>query len=138
MICFVFYLHLNPNIFPYANYRKPNPCCPIDNQPLTTNDLFPDNYTRREIKQIRRHCPHADLGCAVVLSPLDVDAHLAECSFAKANQVRQQPECPFSTCGCTFYSADAGQMNSHLHADMAVHLNVSDLVNNLGVSRLNN
>lgn len=111
-------------MFPYStnHARKPNPCCPVDNQPLTTADLFPDNFTRREIKQIRRHCPHADLGCGVVLSPIEMDSHSLECSFAKQ---KRQPECPFTTCGCTFKSAEPNQMDMHLHGEMSAHLNVS-------------
>jgi hypothetical protein len=29
--------------------------CPVDNQPLDSKDLFPDNFTRREIHELDRN-----------------------------------------------------------------------------------
>jgi len=39
--------------------QKNNQCCPMDNKRLSAeHDIFPDNYTRREIEQLKRDCPN--------------------------------------------------------------------------------
>jgi hypothetical protein len=35
-------------------YRREGGACPVDNQPLDSKDLFPDNFTRREIHELDR------------------------------------------------------------------------------------
>jgi len=34
--------------------RREGGACPVDNQPLDSKDLFPDNFTRREIHELDR------------------------------------------------------------------------------------
>lgn len=34
--------------------RREGGVCPVDNQPLDSKDLFPDNFTRREIHELDR------------------------------------------------------------------------------------
>lgn len=62
--------------------RKKSSCCPVDNRKLNKEkDIFPDNFTRREISQQRTKCPNIMRGCLEELSPLDVEAHLLVCDF---------------------------------------------------------
>lgn len=106
--------------------RKPNPCCPIDNRPLAADsDIFPDNYTRREIQQLRRACSNAGRGCAVVLSPIELDAHRLICTYGSTQPQRQLLECRFLQFGCSFVASDAAQLDEHLGAELVMHLNVS-------------
>lgn len=54
----------------------------MDNKKLNKEkDIFPDNFTRREISQQRTKCPNIMRGCLEELSPLDVEAHLLVCDF---------------------------------------------------------
>lgn len=98
--------------------RKKNPFCPIDNKPLTESDLFPDNYTRREIQLIRKSCPNAEQGCPEAVSPLDLDAHVLHCTY------RRQHDCTFKGCGCTFQTNELTDVATHLQNEMSTHLNV--------------
>lgn len=107
--------------------RKKNPCCPIDNKQLSENDLFPDNYTRREIQQIRKSCPNAELGCKVIVSPLELDGHVMQCTYRRDSVAGQQYECTFKAAGCLFLSNDLDEMNIHQSTELSAHLNVKML-----------
>ncbi|XP_043212115.1 TNF receptor-associated factor 6-like [Amphibalanus amphitrite] len=61
--------------------RREREQCPQDNQPLTENDIYPDNYTRREILQLRVHCPNSKSGCPTLVELANVDRHLTECEY---------------------------------------------------------
>ncbi|PSN39060.1 hypothetical protein C0J52_10098 [Blattella germanica] len=59
--------------------------CPVDNQPLNPNkDLFPDNYTRREIQDTLQEglnsqlmeCSFRDVGCLSVVHTDEMPGHL--------------------------------------------------------------
>nr|CAD7401815.1 unnamed protein product [Timema cristinae] len=69
--------------------------CPIDNHPLSEEkDLFPDNFTRREIEDLEPHaskachnrkesseleeCSFKDIGCTVVLTKTELARHLED------------------------------------------------------------
>lgn len=65
--------------------RKEN-ACPVDNMKLNKDsDIFPDNFTRREISQQKTKCPNIVRGCLVELSPLDVESHLLVCEYRLVN-----------------------------------------------------
>ncbi|XP_063231983.1 TNF receptor-associated factor 6-like [Bacillus rossius redtenbacheri] len=76
--------------------------CPVDSQPLRPDrDVFPDNFTRREIQQLlRTDRPDAER---------DEEAGSVECSFREV--------------GCTV-SAPRGRIAEHLEKDMQHHLNL--------------
>ncbi|GFR70022.1 TNF receptor-associated factor 6 protein [Elysia marginata] len=40
--------------------------CPIDNEPLTEADIYPDNYAKREILNCTIKCPNREAGCEKV------------------------------------------------------------------------
>ncbi|KAI5641890.1 zinc finger, c3HC4 type (RING finger) domain-containing protein [Phthorimaea operculella] len=101
--------------------------CPIDNINLSIMvDVFPDNYTKREIQEQRMSCPFTSKGCTVKLAPLDLDAHIASCEYNQP-EASSQPDirvpCAFSTVGCkeTFDSQE--DMNTHLCNDINSHMN---------------
>ncbi|KAJ6646612.1 TNF receptor-associated factor 6 [Pseudolycoriella hygida] len=100
--------------------KNKNNCCPIDNKPLTENDLFPDNFTRREIQNMRKLCPNSSHGCQISTSPLEMDSHLLECSFRE----RVTVECSFRQCGCTFKANTQSEIDAHVQDDMVSHLNL--------------
>lgn len=101
--------------------KNKNNCCPIDNKPLTENDLFPDNFTRREIQNMRKSCPNSSFGCQISISPLDMDTHILECSFRERLPAI---ECSFRQCGCTFKANTQSEIDAHLQEEMASHLNL--------------
>lgn len=118
--------------------RTQNPSCPIDNHHLTEKDLFPDNFTRREIQQLRQPCANSAAGCETVLSPLDMDVHLALCAHglpptsrshgaaSVAGDKQRLHECTFKMCGCKFTAIDEQAITDHLSAETVIHLNVSN------------
>ncbi|XP_072941529.1 TNF receptor-associated factor 6-like isoform X2 [Epargyreus clarus] len=100
--------------------------CPIDNINLSMKvDIFPDNYTKREIQEHRMSCPFAAKGCTIKVTPLDLDAHIADCTFNQPEASTQSDirvPCSFQAVGCkeTFESQE--DMNNHLHADIQSHM----------------
>lgn len=114
--------------------------CPIDNINLSMKvDIFPDNYTKREIQEQRMNCPFSAKGCTVKVTPLDLDAHIAVCEYNQP-ETSSQPEihipCSFKPAGCkeTFDSQD--EMNQHLNNDTQSHMNL--LMNAYSEMKINN
>lgn len=111
--------------FTSINCRRENPCCPVDNMTLTKEDIFPDNFTRREINQQRTKCPNIVKGCLEQLNPLDVESHLLICPF----KVPELPDdeklrCSFSQLGCEKRFEDEVELNNHLKQQILEHMNV--------------
>lgn len=79
-ICVVYITY----ILNYFCFRRKSQICPIDLSPLTIEDLFPDNYTKREIDEQKVAC--LNTGCDVTIPLLEADQHYASCGFSK-NQV---------------------------------------------------
>ncbi|EDV92341.1 GH24860 [Drosophila grimshawi] len=103
-----------------------NQCCPLDNKQLSAEkDIFPDNYTRREIEQIKHKCPNSPHGCAVIASPIELHKHLPSCPYRRQQQ-HQQPleeKCPFASIKCDFVGRpETNQLEEHLKTDMPHHL----------------
>ncbi|CAH2243579.1 TNF receptor-associated factor 6-like [Pararge aegeria] len=100
--------------------------CPIDNINLSMKvDIFPDNYTKREIQEQRMSCPFAAKGCAVKVTPLDLDGHITICEFNQpdvSTHAEVRVPCSFHAVGCkdTFDSQE--DMNTHLHNDIQNHM----------------
>lgn len=107
--------------------RKDNPICPVDNMKLQKDsDIFPDNFTRREISQHRTKCPNIIRGCYQELSPLDVEAHLLTCKFNPPELPdNEKLRCTFVDYGCLAKFEDEPEKQRHLEKDMQYHLTVS-------------
>ncbi|XP_013161562.1 PREDICTED: TNF receptor-associated factor 6-like [Papilio xuthus] len=113
--------------------------CPIDNINLSMKvDIFPDNYTKREIQEQRMSCPFAAKGCNVKVTPLDLDAHIAACEHNQPDTSAAQTRlpCAFHAVGCkdTFESQE--DMNNHLQNDVQKHM--SFLMNAYSEIKINN
>ncbi|MBN3326653.1 TRAF6 factor, partial [Atractosteus spatula] len=54
--------------------------CPVDNEVLTEDQLFPDNFAKREILSLTVRCPNQ--GCSQKMELRHLEAHVAECVFA--------------------------------------------------------
>ncbi|XP_055845290.1 TNF receptor-associated factor 6 [Episyrphus balteatus] len=104
--------------------QNENQCCPLDNKKLSTeHDVFPDNFTRREIDQIKWKCPNSPLGCNWISSPIEVDKHLLECSYQLPSPVEKR--CPFVSVNCPFMATEDGLgVGEHIRQDMQQHMNL--------------
>ncbi|KAG6461724.1 LOW QUALITY PROTEIN: TNF receptor-associated factor 6-like [Manduca sexta] len=114
--------------------------CPIDNINLSMKvDIFPDNYTKREIQEQRMNCPFSSKGCSVKVTPLDLDAHIASCEYNKP-ETSSQPEiripCSFKAVGCKENFDSQDDMNQHLHNDTQSHMSL--LMNAYSEMKINN
>ncbi|KAL6252243.1 hypothetical protein P5V15_014784 [Pogonomyrmex californicus] len=72
----------------YSWLEKEGACCPVDSQPLKSENLFPDLYTTREISQKRTSCIYQQFGCQVKLSPVDMETHITQCPNKRDLQVQ--------------------------------------------------
>ncbi|XP_072236101.1 TNF receptor-associated factor 6 [Leuresthes tenuis] len=54
--------------------------CPVDNEMLSEDQLFPDNFAKREILSLTVRCPNS--GCAEKMELRRLENHLAQCQFA--------------------------------------------------------
>ncbi|KAF0042854.1 hypothetical protein F2P81_004191 [Scophthalmus maximus] len=54
--------------------------CPVDNEMLTEDQLFPDNFAKREILSLTVRCPNS--GCVDKMELRQLENHLAHCQFA--------------------------------------------------------
>ncbi|XP_061743257.1 TNF receptor-associated factor 6 [Nerophis ophidion] len=54
--------------------------CPVDNEMLLEDQLFPDNFAKREILSLTVRCPNA--GCSDKMELRSLENHLAQCPFA--------------------------------------------------------
>ncbi|KAK4886970.1 hypothetical protein RN001_003241 [Aquatica leii] len=98
--------------------------CPVDNKPLDKdNDIFPDNFTRREISQQRLKCPNIIRGCSEDLSPLDVEAHLLTCKYGVPKLPdNEKLRCSFVAFGCDSKFEDEPEQQRHLEQETQKHL----------------
>lgn len=80
---------------------KKNTKCPLDDMNLSLEDIFPDNYTKREIEQIRKSFPEQFEPPAVVLF-----------------------ECRFSTISCDFKTTDPEEMDAHMKEATKEHMDL--------------
>uniref|UniRef100_A0A3Q1EML1 TNF receptor-associated factor n=1 Tax=Acanthochromis polyacanthus TaxID=80966 RepID=A0A3Q1EML1_9TELE len=56
--------------------------CPVDNEMLSEDQLFPDNFAKREILSLTVRCPNS--GCAEKMELRHLEIHLEQCQFATA------------------------------------------------------
>lgn len=92
-------------------------------------DIFPDNFTRREISQQRTKCPNIVRGCLEELSPLDIENHLVVCKFKLPELPdNEKLRCSFVDVGCSEKFEDEPQLQRHLEQKIQKHLTVSALI----------
>ncbi|CAG9819694.1 unnamed protein product [Phaedon cochleariae] len=97
--------------------------CPVDNMKLKKEDIFPDNFTRREISQQRTKCPNIVRGCLVELSPLDVESHLLVCEYKTPELPdNEKLRCSFVDVGCDEKFEDEPELQRHLEQHIQKHL----------------
>ncbi|XP_041835996.1 TNF receptor-associated factor 6 [Melanotaenia boesemani] len=64
--------------------------CPVDNEMLSEDQLFPDNFAKREILSLTVRCPN--LGCTEKMELRRLENHLTQCQFATVSCPQcQQP-----------------------------------------------
>jgi TNF receptor-associated factor 6 len=104
--------------------ERENARCPIDNTKLhRDSDIFPDNFTRREISQQKTKCPNIVRGCIEELSPLDVDAHLLVCKYKPPELPENEKlRCSFVEFGCEDKFEDEPEAQRHLDQHVQKHL----------------
>lgn len=61
--------------------------CPVDNEVLLEEQLFPDNFAKREILSLTVRCPN--VGCSDKMELRQLEKHLSQCKFATV----QCPQC---------------------------------------------
>lgn len=54
--------------------------CPVDNEMLSEEQLFPDNFAKREILSLTVRCPNA--GCSEKMELRHLENHLSQCEFS--------------------------------------------------------
>uniref|UniRef100_A0A7N8WTE2 TNF receptor-associated factor n=1 Tax=Mastacembelus armatus TaxID=205130 RepID=A0A7N8WTE2_9TELE len=54
--------------------------CPVDNEMLSEDQLFPDNFAKREILSLTVRCPNS--GCSEKMELRHLENHVANCQFA--------------------------------------------------------
>ncbi|XP_065340820.1 TNF receptor-associated factor 6-like isoform X2 [Cloeon dipterum] len=89
--------------------------CPIDNRVLGKQDLYPDKSVLAEIMDPFLSCPFADRGCKSMLSPWDLETHVASCTF------QRRPEVGADECGggCQWCGASPDDLQKHLDDECA-------------------
>ncbi|VVC28103.1 Hypothetical protein CINCED_3A015109 [Cinara cedri] len=119
----------------HAWLKRQSQSCPIDSLPLSTENLFPDNYTKREIDEQKVTC--LNKGCVAVIPLLEADQHYASCEFNK-NQINLHAEnvCPFHLIGCKDIVKTKSELMNHLVMNIHRHVTLLskshiDLLNNL-------
>lgn len=94
-------------------------------------DIFPDNFTRREISQQRTKCPNIVRGCLEELSPLDIENHLFVCKFKLPELPdNEKLRCSFVDVGCSEKFEDEPQLQRHLEQEIQKHLTVRASISN--------
>lgn len=87
--------------FLYATFfRKKNTKCPLDDMNLSIEDIFPDNFTKREIENMRKSFPD---------------------QFDPPNPIF---ECRFSTIACDFKSGDLQEVETHMQNGCKEHIDL--------------
>nr|XP_023014720.1 TNF receptor-associated factor 6-B-like isoform X1 [Leptinotarsa decemlineata] len=99
--------------------------CPVDNMKLNREDIFPDNFTRREISQQRTKCPNIIRGCLVELSPLDIEYHLTICEFKPPELPdNEKLRCLCVGVGCEEKFEDEPELQRHLEQHIQKHISL--------------
>ncbi|KAK9509780.1 hypothetical protein O3M35_007017 [Rhynocoris fuscipes] len=101
--------------------KKQGGCCPIDGKSVCQEkDLFPDNYTRREIAQQTMECSFP--GCRKILPLSEIDSHIVEIHEKAEEEEDVEFACPFKSIGCKEVFKIQSQLIQHTHRCMNQHL----------------
>ncbi|XP_050436961.1 TNF receptor-associated factor 6 isoform X2 [Adelges cooleyi] len=105
----------------HAWLKRKSQICPIDFESLSSDGLFPDNYTKREIDEQKVSCSNE--GCGIVIPLLQADDHFATCKFNK-NEINGVDEnvCPFHIIGCKVILKSKEEILCHLEVNTSKHL----------------
>lgn len=112
----------------------------MDGVSLSHENIFPDNFTRREIMQSKAKCPYSTsdgCGCGTVLPLSELDRHVYTEHMRNEAQSNGGPhfpsgggadvvDCWFKDIGCDVRVIPS-EMHRHTEADVHKHLNVSGL-----------
>lgn len=82
----------------FNHYSDHDNRCPVDNNQLGPNDIFPDNYTKREIAGISIICKN--LGCSASIPVMDFEDHYEVCKFREV-RIYNFAKADFDD--CTYY-----------------------------------
>jgi len=61
--------------------RRRRPICPLDQEPITQDGIFPDNACRREILYLEVYCDYMTGGCSWIGALKDQDSHSEICEY---------------------------------------------------------
>ncbi|CAL8119900.1 unnamed protein product [Orchesella dallaii] len=95
--------------------------CPVDSVSLSHENIFPDNFTRREVMQCNAKCPMT--GCTTVHKIVDMEKHIETTHMggAATNGGGALLECPYKEVGCVV-PLRQDQFERHLKNDVHHHL----------------
>lgn len=104
----------------YSWMENKDETCPIDGKKLNkSSDLFPDNFTRREIMNQRTLCKI----CDAEINLFELDEHVATHTYA-GNQV--SGDCLFKNIGCLM---DVSREKMAEHLELHIHHHLSLIYN---------
>jgi hypothetical protein len=61
--------------------QKPRSRCPLDNEQLSKDEIFPDNFCRREVLSLTVRCGYNKKGCPWLGALKDLENHEKTCEF---------------------------------------------------------
>ncbi|ODM96721.1 TNF receptor-associated factor 6 [Orchesella cincta] len=94
--------------------------CPVDSVSLSHENIFPDNFTRREVLQTNVKCPNT--GCTSVHPIGEMEKHIETAHMGcVANGGGGLLDCPYKEVGCVV-PLRQDQMDRHLKNDVHHHL----------------
>ncbi|XP_013403469.1 TNF receptor-associated factor 6 isoform X2 [Lingula anatina] len=56
--------------------------CPVDNVLLDEQNIYPDNFAKREILGLKLKCPNYSHGCRFIIELCNLESHLQSCFYA--------------------------------------------------------
>lgn len=106
--------------------------CPICKKSLNKDsDVFPDNFTKRELCELKIHaeCPNAGYGCSVRVLSSDLEEHAKICLFTSSTNENGKIVCSFVNIGCKKEFATFQERQTHLKQCVQDHFNVNFFLN---------
>lgn len=91
--------------------RESGKRCPIDNEALSQQNIFPDNFAKREILNSGVKCPNHKEGCKIVVTLSQLRTHLDECPLSLR-------PCPYN-CASILHQ---GEMKEHVEKHCQLRL----------------
>ncbi|XP_057295437.1 TNF receptor-associated factor 3-like [Hydractinia symbiolongicarpus] len=129
--------------------------CPIDNEPITEKQIFPDQAKRKEIKALRCFCENEKLGCEWEGTIALYEQHELSCQYKPINcpfcndgvsnleehmqtcsMIKEQEHCPFKEAGCTYKPVASNDLLKHLQSNTYIH--IAMLVSTINMIKIDN